>query len=77
MIKLIKNHLIPNGGEKTCESKGTKHVQVLSLEDKRQVTMVVSSNVARNLLPPQIVFTCFTPRTLPPNSNGKWLGSYF
>jgi hypothetical protein len=33
MIKLIKNHLIPNGGEKTCEPKGSKHVQVLSLED--------------------------------------------
>jgi hypothetical protein len=53
MIKLIKIHLIPNGGEKTREPKGTKHVQVLNLEDKRQIIMVVSSSAIRNLLPPQ------------------------
>lgn len=33
--------------------------------------MVVSFNTTRNLLPPQIMFTSSTPRTLPPNSNGK------
>jgi hypothetical protein len=46
-------------------------VQVLGLEDKRQVTMVVSSNTIEDLLPPQIIFTGSAPRTLPPNSKGK------
>jgi hypothetical protein len=50
-------HLVPNSGERTWEPKGTKHVQVLGLEDKRQMTMIVSSNVVGDLLPPQIVLT--------------------
>jgi hypothetical protein len=41
-------------------------VQVLSLEDKKQVTMVVSSNVVGDMLPPQVMFTSCTPKTLPP-----------
>jgi hypothetical protein len=66
-----KIHLIPNGDKRTWESKGTKRVQVLSFEDKKQLTMVVSSSVIKDLLPPQIVFTSSTPRTLPLNSKGK------
>ncbi len=64
-------HLVLNGGERTWEPKGTKHVQVLGFEDKRQVTMVVSSKIIRDLLPPQIMFIGSTTRTLPPNNNGK------
>jgi len=45
-------HLVPNGGERIWESKGTKHVQVLGLEDKRQMTMVVSLSTTGDLLPP-------------------------
>jgi hypothetical protein len=52
MIKLIRVHLIHNGGEKTWEPKGTKYVQMLGLEDKKQVMMVVSSSAIGNLLPP-------------------------
>jgi hypothetical protein len=33
--------------------------------------MIVSSNATRDLLPPQIIFTSFTFRTLPPNSKRK------
>jgi hypothetical protein len=66
-----KVHLIPNGDKRTWESKGTKRVQVLGFEDKKQLTMVVSSSVIKDLLPPQIVLTSSTPRTLPLNSNGK------
>jgi hypothetical protein len=33
-----------------------KHVQVLNLEDMKQVTMVVSFSIASDLLPPQIMF---------------------
>jgi hypothetical protein len=57
--------------KKTWESKGTKHVQMLGLEDKKRVTMVVSSNTVGDLLPPQIVFIGFTPRILPLNSIRK------
>jgi hypothetical protein len=40
-----------NGGERTREQKGTKHVQMLGLEDKRKIIMVVSFTVVKNLLP--------------------------
>jgi hypothetical protein len=64
-------HLVPNGGERTWEPKGTKHVQMLGLEDKRQVTMVISFSATMDLLPPQMVFISSTLRTLPPNSKRK------
>ncbi len=40
--------LIPNGDERTWEPKGTKNMQVLALEDKKQITMVVSSSATRD-----------------------------
>jgi hypothetical protein len=43
---------------------------VLSLEDKKQITMVVSCSDVMDLLPP-IVFTSTTFKTLPPNNKGK------
>jgi hypothetical protein len=46
-------------------------MQVIGLKDKRQVTMVVSLNIAKNLLSSQIMFIGSTFMTLPPNSNGK------
>jgi len=47
-------------------------MQVLGLKDKRQITMVVSSNVAMDLLPPQIVFIgSITFKSFPPNNQGK------
>ncbi len=60
-----KVHLVPTNGEKTWEPKGTKHVQVLGLENKRRVTMVVSSSDVGDM------FTSSTFRALPPNNNGK------
>jgi hypothetical protein len=42
---------MPNGGERTWEPQITKHVQMLSSEGNRQITMVVSYNVTWNLLP--------------------------
>ncbi len=33
--------------------------------------MIVSYNAIGDLLPPQIIFTTSTPRTLPPNSKRK------
>jgi hypothetical protein len=62
----IRVHLVPNNGARTWEPKGTKHVQVLNLENKKQVTTVVSFNVVGDLLPPHVMFTSSTPKTLPP-----------
>jgi hypothetical protein len=50
-------HLEPNDGERTWEPKGTKHVQVLHLEDTRQITMTASSNATWDLPPPHIVYS--------------------
>jgi hypothetical protein len=67
----IKVHLEHNDGERTWETKKTKHVQVLHWEDTRQITMTVSSNVTWDLPPPQIVFIGITSRTFPPNNQRK------
>jgi hypothetical protein len=45
-------HLVSTIGERTWESKG---IQVLGVENKRQVTMVVSSIANEYLLPRQFV----------------------
>jgi hypothetical protein len=67
----ISIHLVFTIGKHTWENKGSKHVHVLGIEDKRQVIMIISSFVARVLLPLQIIFTSTTPQTLPPNNNQK------
>jgi hypothetical protein len=43
--------LVPTTKERTWESKGSKHIHVLGIEDKRQVTMVVSSSTTKQLSP--------------------------
>ncbi len=64
-------HLVLNANEKTLEPKGMKHVQVLSLEDMKQVTMVVSSSTTNGLLPPQIMFISSIFKTLQPYNKRK------
>jgi hypothetical protein len=63
-IDQIGIHLVPTIGERTWESKGSKHIQVLGVEDKRQVTIVVSSTANGNLPPGQVAFTSTTHRCL-------------
>jgi hypothetical protein len=41
------------------------------VEDKKQVTLVVSSTANGNILPGQVVFTSTTHRCLPPLNEGK------
>jgi hypothetical protein len=69
-----------NGGENTQEQKGTKHVQMLGLEDKRKIIMVVSFSVVGNLLPLQTVFTNITFISTKQPRKGKlhqiWLGPH-
>jgi hypothetical protein len=70
-IDQIEIHLVPTVGERSWENKGSKHIQVLGVEDKRQVTLVVSFATNGNLLPGQVVFTCTTFRCLPPLNEGN------
>jgi hypothetical protein len=64
-------HLIPKTKERTWENKGSKRIQVFEVENKTQITMVVSSTTNGFLLPLQIVFTGTTHRYLPPSNEGK------
>jgi hypothetical protein len=41
------------------------------VEDKKQVTLVVSSTANGNIFPGQVVFTSTTHRRLPPSNEGK------
>jgi hypothetical protein len=50
---------------------GSKHIHMLGIKDRRQVTMVVSSSAIGLLLPLQVIFTSTTPRTLLPNNQRK------
>jgi hypothetical protein len=36
-IDQIGVHLVPSGGDQTWETRGAKHVQVLGIEEKRQI----------------------------------------
>lgn len=64
-------HLVPTGGAHTWAEKGSKHVQVLGMEDERQITASLCSSAAGQLLPIQIVFTGATERSLPPRNAGR------
>jgi hypothetical protein len=43
--------IIPTSRERTWESKGSKHIQVLGVEDERQITIVIFSTANGFLLP--------------------------
>jgi len=49
-------HLILIGGAKTWVTKSSKHVNVHSVEDKRQIIVVVSSSAKGVVLPFQVIF---------------------
>ena len=66
-----KIHLVSEGGTKTWEEKGSKHVVVIGIEDKRQVTIVVTSSLSGNILHFQVIFTGTTSRSLPPMNLGR------
>jgi hypothetical protein len=64
-------HFVPTTGKRTWENKSSKHIQVLGVEDKKQVTLVLSSVANGNLFPRRVVFTSSTHRCLPPSNEGK------
>ena len=60
----IRNHLVPNRGSKTCETKGSKQVTIHEKENKMQVFTIVSSTANEILLPLQFFFTGTAFRSL-------------
>jgi hypothetical protein len=49
-------HVVPIARETSWENRGAKQIQVLGVEDKRQVTTVASLTTYGNMLPLQMVF---------------------
>jgi hypothetical protein len=76
-IKLVVNsdqtcvHPIPTTRKKTWENERPKHIQDLRVENKKQITMVVSSTPNTFLLPLQIVFISIIHHCLPLFNDGK------
>jgi hypothetical protein len=56
--------LVP-ASEWTMETRGSKQVPVLGLEDKREVTALFGISLANQLLPPQIIYAGKTKRCHP------------
>ena len=48
-------HLVPTRGAYTWEKRGSKHILIHGANDKRQITVYVSSTTAGNILPFQVV----------------------
>ncbi len=44
-------HVVLTAREITCESKGTKHIQVLGVENKKQVITMASLTIDSNCFP--------------------------
>jgi hypothetical protein len=64
-------HLVSTIGEKTWEKKGSKDIHVLRVEDKRQITILVSFVAEGSSLPLEIIITRSTRRYFPQNGLGK------
>jgi hypothetical protein len=73
-------NLIPIGNSRTWKTRGTRHIHFIGIEDKRAISIVVSSSTTGIVLPMQIIFTIKTPQSLPPHNFGRILcsltGSY-
>ncbi len=63
--------LVPIALKKTWENKATKHIQVLRVEDKRHVSMVVFFVTNGCLCPRQVTFTSTMQTCLAPSNEGK------
>jgi hypothetical protein len=68
-----KVHPIPTRGSRTSEKKGVKHVHVVGMKDKKQVTTLVSFATSQLMFLFQIIFTNKMERCLPPHNHGKSL----
>ena len=57
-------NIVP-GSTWTMDQKGQQHVQLLALDDKRQITAVVCGSLTGNLLPFQLIYQGKTTACLP------------
>jgi hypothetical protein len=60
-------HLVP-ASNWTYDTVGSTSVAVVGAEDKRQITACISSSLAGDLLPLQLIFQGKTARSLPPRT---------
>ena len=70
-ISHVGIHLVPMAHERTWERKGSKDIKVVGLEDKRHVTVCVSSTSDGVLLPMQVIFMDKTKHSLPTTFDAK------
>ena len=49
----------------TFEQKGAKRVEIAGLDDKRQITVLLSCTMDGKLLPTQVIYAGKTPACLP------------
>ena len=49
----------------TMEKQGTKRVEIVALDDKRQITAVFAGTLTGDFLPPQVIYQDTTQRCLP------------
>ena len=49
----------------TMEKEGSKRVEIIAIDDKRQITAVFAGSLTCDFLPPQLVYKGKTPKYLP------------
>ena len=57
-------HYVPVGSW-TMEKEGSKRVEIVAVDDKRQITAVFTGSLAGDFLPPQLIYKGTTKRCLP------------
>ena len=57
-------HYIPTS-QWTMEKQGSKHVEIIVADDKRQITAMLAGSLAGDFLPQQLIYKGTTPRCLP------------
>ena len=61
----------------TFEQKGAKRVEIVGLDDKRQITVLLSCTLTGKLLPTQVIYGGKTPACLPKRASpGGWYLCY-
>ena len=62
-----------NVSEWTMAKVGSKQVSIVAMDDKREMTVLLSCTLSGELLPPQLIYAGCTPRCHPPVSFlDKW-----
>ena len=57
-------HYVP-AGSWTMEKEGSKRVEIVAADDKRQITAVLAGTLSGEFLPPQLIYKGTTSRCLP------------